>query len=79
MSRERKGFGALLPPIQPQTPEAPPKRQGKRGNPAYTQISAHIPRTLHRAVKRQLLDEERELGDLLEELLRAWTGQQERE
>lgn len=80
MSREKRDFGSLLGPnpnaLQGSSGEeetdAGRKRNGKRSNPDYVQVGAHIPKTLHRLVKRRLFDEERDFGDLMTELLQAW-------
>jgi hypothetical protein len=47
---------------------------GKRTDPAYTQISAYVRKTTVLATKRALLDEveERDVSELIEELLAAW-------
>ena len=79
MSREKRDFGSLLGPNPNALPEAlgsgsGRKRDGKRSNPDYVQVGAHIPKDLHRQVKRRLFDEERDFGDLMTELLRAWMG-----
>ncbi|WP_407543144.1 hypothetical protein Q0M94_24300 (plasmid) [Deinococcus radiomollis] len=77
MSREKRNFGALLGPNPNATPEndvqeTAGRQKGKRSNPDYVQVGAHIPKELHRQVRRRLFDEERDLGDLLTELLQEW-------
>jgi len=82
VSREKRDFGSLLGPNPNAIPEtssdestdAGRKRNGKRSNPDYVQVGAHIPKDLHRMVKRRLFDEERDFGDLMTELLQAWMG-----
>lgn len=76
MSREKRNFGALLGPNPNAAPEnvqeASGRQKGKRSNPDYVQVGAHIPKELHRQVRRRLFDEERDMGDLMTELLQAW-------
>ena len=54
--------------------EAPKRgrQKGKRSNPDYTQVGAYIPRSLDKAVKRKLLDEDIDFSDLVAELLIKW-------
>jgi len=83
VSREKRDFGSLLGPNPNARPElvtgepsvtAGRKKEGKRSNPDYVQVGAHIPKELHRQVKRRLFDEERDFGDLMTELLQTWMG-----
>jgi len=83
VSREKRNFGSLLGPNTNALPESTDsvqgtgpgrKRDGKRSNPDYVQVGAHIPKDLHRQVKRRLFDQERDFGDLMTELLQAWMG-----
>jgi hypothetical protein len=51
-------------------PESP---KGKRGNPAYCQANAYVPKTLRRAVDKALLDIEGvDYSTLITDLLRKW-------
>ncbi len=51
-------------------PESP---KGKRGNPAYCQANAYVPKTLRRAVEKALLDLEGvDYSTLITDLLRKW-------
>jgi hypothetical protein len=77
VSREKRNFGALLGPNPNATPgdtlqEASGRQKGKRSNPDYVQVGAHIPKELHKQVRRRLFDEERDMGDLMTELLQEW-------
>lgn len=77
MSREKRDFGSLLGPNPNAAPDtstslASGRQRGKRSDPNYVQVGAHIPRELHRQVKRRLLDDERDLGELMTELLQEW-------
>jgi hypothetical protein len=48
-------------------------KSSRRGDPNYQQINAYVPKDIHRAVKIELVkDDDREMSDLLEELLLAW-------
>lgn len=62
-------------------PPAPtPTRQtatGKRSDPAYTQVSAYVRKDTLKRVKRLLIDEEQDFGELVEELLQGWATEQE--
>lgn len=63
----------------PQLQEEPkitdtPKKIGKSSNNEYTQVLTYIRRDTHRQIKKVLIDdiEERDLSDLVEELLSDW-------
>lgn len=60
-------------------PRGRPGGQGKRINPAYTQVTAYIPENLHTQTKINLLRSgKREFSELVEELLDKWNrGQPE--
>lgn len=59
-------------------PQDLPKRRGrakgKRSDPNYTQVGAYIPKTLDKAVKRKLLDEEMDFSELIAHLLETWVN-----
>lgn len=57
---------------RPDKPRVGRPRTGKRSNADYVQISAYIKRETHRAAKKILIDDERDLSQLIEELLSAW-------
>ena len=44
----------------------------KSQNPAFVKLTAYIPRELHRAVKIRLLEQGREISDLVEVLVSDW-------
>ena len=51
------------------------RQAGKRSNPDYEQIGAYIPKSLHLAVKKRLLEEQGlDFSDLVKELLEEWVG-----
>ena len=77
MSREKRNFGSLLGPNPNAVPDDTEavrsgRQKGKRSNPDYVQVGAHIPKELHKQVKRRLFDSERDFGDLMTELLQEW-------
>jgi len=51
-----------------------PKKIGKSSNTDFTQVLTYIRRDTHRQIKKVLIDDpdERDLSDLVEELLRGW-------
>lgn len=58
-------------------PRGRPGGQGKRINPAYTQVTAYIPQDLHLQTKINLLKSgKREFSELVEELLSNWNRTQ---
>lgn len=67
----------VLPAVK--RPRGRPGGQGKRINPAYTQVTAYIPEDLHLQTKINLLKSgKREFSELVEELLFKWNrGQPE--
>jgi outer membrane biosynthesis protein TonB len=73
--------------VEPITPKPAPKLEtkkresGKSSNADYTQVLTYIRRETHKAVKRALLDDEQErnLSDLVEELLAGWLKKQKTE
>jgi hypothetical protein len=46
--------------------------RGKSANPDYVKLTSYIRRETHRAVKKRLLDEGREISELVEELMGGW-------
>ncbi|MBO0719318.1 MAG: GIY-YIG nuclease family protein [Blastocatellia bacterium] len=50
---------------------------GKRNDPDYVQTSFYLPRDLYKQVKLALLVADRDLGDVIDELLEAWLKEQE--
>lgn len=64
----------------PQTPIAvpvpdgrPPTRaKGKSASDDYVKLTSYIRRETHREIKRKLLDDGREISELIEDLLGQW-------
>jgi hypothetical protein len=76
VSRQKRNFGSLLGPNPGATtnPEHACRRVGKRSNPDYVQVGAHMLKELYRQVRRRLLDEERDLGELMTELPQGYVA-----
>lgn len=47
-------------------------RLSKRADPAFMKFTTYIRKTTHLAVKTRLVSKEKELSDLVEELLSSW-------
>ena len=58
------------------SPPAKQKGKGKRSDPNFTQVSAYIPKDLHKRVKVELMDGDRQFSDLVTELLTNWLKDQ---
>ncbi len=76
---EKAGAASNPTERSPQLQEEPkivgsPKKIGKSSNNDYTQVLTYIRRDTHRQIKKVLIDdiEERDLSDLVEELLSDW-------
>lgn len=48
------------------------KPLAKSSDPAFTKFTTYIRKTTHRAAKMRLVGEDRELSDLVEDLLSTW-------
>ncbi len=67
--------GLNLPPIEvASTPDVPGPTAlaTRRGNPAYRQFSAYVPDALYRKFKSKLALENRDLSEVMEELIVKW-------
>jgi hypothetical protein len=49
-----------------------PKHSAKSQNPDFVKLTAYVPRELHRAAKVRLVQQGREISELVEELLTRW-------
>ncbi len=68
-------FENLLDPVgvaQPAAGKPSGGRVGRRSDPRYRQISTYVRADLYKQVRRELLEEERDFGNLLDELLAGW-------
>ncbi len=70
-----KGKGTKKAAQTADSPTATSPKQGKRNDPAYTQISAYIRKDTHRAVMQEIVTK-RDLSDLIEELFTEWLKKQ---
>ena len=52
--------------------KAAPKGLAKSADPAFTKFTTYIRKTTHLGVKTRLVSKEKELSDLVEELLSNW-------
>ncbi|MGB2925430.1 MAG: hypothetical protein WBB82_09020 [Limnothrix sp.] len=56
--------------------EVPAKKKkalkGKRSDPSFTQVSAYIPKELHKQIKIELMDSDQDFSGLVTELLTEW-------
>ena len=58
-------------------PPSLPKRGGKRSDPKFIQVGVYVPKDLHINVKKLLLDQpDKDMSDLVGELLRVWVEEQ---
>ena len=48
------------------------RARGKSADKDYVKLTSYIRRETHREVKRKLLDDGREISELIEDLLRLW-------
>jgi hypothetical protein len=62
-------FEALQGPDIPQPTE---KKQAKSNNPHYVMTTVYLSKQLHRQLKAAALDEEREMSEIVEELVDRW-------
>ena len=46
--------------------------RGKKSNPAYAQVTVYLRREVHKAAKKQLLDDGKEFSQLVDELVMEW-------
>jgi hypothetical protein len=54
-----------------------PKPLAKSADPAYMKFTTYIRKSTHLGVKTRLVSKEKELSDLVEELLSTWLKQNE--
>lgn len=63
---------APLPPPELRLNLAPDRTRGKSANAQFIKLTSYIRRDTHHGIKRALLDENREISELVEELLAKW-------
>ncbi|NEP10890.1 MAG: CopG family transcriptional regulator [Symploca sp. SIO2C1] len=64
-------FGAARRTESVQTPP-PDKKVAKGQNPDYTRTTIYLPKSLHRQLKAAALEEEREMSEIVTELVKQW-------
>lgn len=72
--QQAHGAGESETTAQATTPAAAPgNRKGKSSDPDYVKLTSYVRRDTHLAVKKRLLnDGDREISELVEELLTNW-------
>ena len=68
-------------PLGSQAPESlgiqtPKRLAAKSQDPAFVKLTAYVPKHLHRAAKARLVEQGREMSDLVEELVSDWLQKQ---
>jgi hypothetical protein len=68
-------------PLNTMTAKSPPDRKtiqlAKRVDPAFMKFTTYIRKSTHLGVKTRLVSKEKELSDLVEELLANWLKENE--
>lgn len=59
-------------------PQVPKNSGAKSQNPTFVKLTAYVPKELHLAVKVRLVEQGREISDLVEELVGEWLKRQSR-
>lgn len=54
------------------------KRLAKSLDPTYTKFTIYVKKTTHRSVKTALVSQDREMSDLVEDLLGQWLEKEQR-
>lgn len=76
-------FSAYFPPLflsrthvkkeqTPTPPEPRPAKKTKSTDPDYVRTTVYLPKRLHKQLKAAAADEEREMSEILEELVEQW-------
>ena len=66
-------FGATKQKEQTREPtDSKPVRKSKSSDPDYVRTTVYLPKRLHKQLKAAAADEEREMSDILEELVEQW-------
>ena len=56
----------------PQLPDSKPVRKSKSTDPDYARTTVYLPKRLHKLLKAAAADEEREMSDILQQLVEQW-------
>ncbi len=66
-------FGAAKQKEQTPTPAVPkPAKKSKSTDPGYVRTTVYLPKRLHKQLKAAAADEEREMSEILEQLVEQW-------
>ncbi|NEQ64566.1 MAG: CopG family transcriptional regulator [Symploca sp. SIO1B1] len=65
-------FGATRRTEAQATPSESGKKKGKGQDPDYMRTTIYLPRSLHRKLKAVALEEEREMSEVVTELVEKW-------
>jgi hypothetical protein len=66
-------FGAARQKEQAASPtDSKPARKSKSTDPDYVRTTVYLPKRLHKQLKAAAADEEREMSDVIEELVEHW-------
>lgn len=53
-------------------PQPAEKKQAKAKNPEYVRSTFYLPKQLHRQLKMAAIDEDKEMSEIVEELVAQW-------
>lgn len=59
------------------TEKSPPKKS-KSSDPNYMRTTVYLPRQIHRRLKSAAADEEKEISEIIEELVTGWLASREK-
>jgi hypothetical protein len=66
-------FGAAKQKEQTREPtDSKPVRKSKSTDPDYVRTTVYLPKQLHKQLKAAAADEEREMSDIVQELVEQW-------
>jgi len=65
------------PEALPQSREKSSTRKSKSTDPNYVRATIYLPRSVHRKLKALAADEEREMSDIVSELIEQWLKSKE--
>jgi hypothetical protein len=71
MSKKSR-FDDLFGAARPEAQTSPDKKIAKGQNPDYTRTTIYLPKSIHRQLKAAALEEEREMSEIVTELVRQW-------
>lgn len=68
---------ARSPKEEPAPKEAQPQRRSKSTDPNYIRTTIYLPKTIHRQLKVAAASEEREMSEVVAQLIEEWLGSRE--